>query len=155
MEPMMLKVLFLVAAAIEAWADSAHSQQLDWQIYVYWVSGTADNEATYDTSALWSNPWLTPFPSPGSSLNSQGHSGSDGVETPPPPPYSARLLALTWPSLCFKLLLGAAIAPTRRTINTIADCFFILLWIMDVIYCKGSNQRFYTDAVTNLRYHKA
>ena len=46
MAPEMVKVLFFVAAAMDAWADSAHSQQLDWQIYVNWVSGTAERVAT-------------------------------------------------------------------------------------------------------------
>ena len=44
--PAMVKVLFLAWIARAAWAASAHSQQLVWQVWLNWVSGTADNELT-------------------------------------------------------------------------------------------------------------
>ena len=76
MRPAMVKVLFLAWIARAAWAASAHSQQLVWQVWLNWVSGTADNELTCVASALYSKAWLSPPPSTGSSVNSQGHSRS-------------------------------------------------------------------------------
>jgi len=128
MDPEMANVLFFDAAAIEAWADSAHSQQLDWQIWVNWVSGTAERVETWDASALYSKPYATPFPRPGRVLNTQGHSGSaitgGGVHVVGIP-CSTKLWELTCPSLDLRLLLGAAIAPTSKTIKTIADWVLI------------------------------
>lgn len=46
MAPWMVKVLFLAWTASAACAASAHSQQFDWQIWLYPVSGTADSWLT-------------------------------------------------------------------------------------------------------------
>ena len=50
MAPWMVKVLFLAWMARAAWAASAHSQQVDWQIWLYSVSGTAANSWTWVAS---------------------------------------------------------------------------------------------------------
>jgi hypothetical protein len=74
MDPEMSKFLIFCAQACAWWVDSAHAQQLLWQIYVDSVSGTASRTETCETSALWLKPSLKP-PVRFSSLNWQGHSG--------------------------------------------------------------------------------
>jgi hypothetical protein len=126
-----VKVLFFALAAMAAWLDWAHSQQLDLQIWEKAVSGTYWSYRTDDCSTLYCKLLLSADPSPGSSENMHGHSTNGRVgsvklstnavtshpqsRSPPPEPpnyASARFLALICPSL-FLIEAGAAKAPAR------------------------------------------
>lgn len=92
------------------------------------------------------------MPNPGSSLNSQGHSGrlnTGGMSIPYW--FSARLLALAYASLFLRP--GAANAPTKRTIKTTVDCVCLIMnLIVRFIYCKKGSNSFYTADVTKFSF---
>ena len=95
--PAMLKTLFFVPEESAACSDSAHSQQLLWQMEVYAVSGVEAKYSEFKASTLCSYPEANPADRPGSSLHSHGHSGRATLpppcSSPPSDPFWARFLA--------------------------------------------------------------
>lgn len=126
-DPLMSKLLVLVAFPDDQWADSAHSQQLLYSISSNSVSGTALRLSDWDCSQWHSSPLVAPLPRHGISLKLQHPQSYSAKISGAASASSTMFLALSCPSLVLTVVL--ANDPATRVITRRVVIVFLIQFI--------------------------